>query len=495
MSQWQPCADIVVADCASYSRIRSLESQVSMIQSTLMELVSAVRSSTSGGGNSTASPASARAHPPSSGGHPSDPPMAHISPASSSHYSHPPQPLPQLGPGGAVFDPNQRVMDLIQGPRADMGSAFDNAAAAAAYGYRARAASAASGGIADEAAMSRYVQNSARGFGTSNTRSSASTGGFGLTAAMSPAIDFSALIAQSEAGSQHRSVSAAITSTTPGKGKRPRSNEISAIPSPAGSDAEDEDPLAPSQIMAPLGNMSSMAGLAEAAVERARAERLMGSNDGKVAADEGKEVVMASLQDMQSGSPHDAMSADGRNPKRPRLDDHGFAIPDQPLRPSKITSSAGLQDYPGASLLGTAPRPVSTDIVRTSKGKHTRRHVHAFPDVIALGLVSEQEARELFELYFSGSNNFMPVFDPEYDTWDALRIRSPFSISSIIAVGARVRDGGGPMSETQRLSLDHARRIAIGTVFAAVVCTRDRSETLPLTFVVRPAWKQCKPCV
>lgn len=363
--------------------------------------------------------------------------MAHVSPASSSHHSHP----------GPVFDPNQRVMDLITGPRADM--VFDNNAAVQ---YRARAAS--SAGLADEAAVNRFVQGS-RAFGTSNTRAS---GGFGLTAAMSPAIDFSALIAQPATG------------LTPGKTKRPRSNELSAIPSPAGSDAEDEDPLAPSQIMAPLGNMSSMAGLAEAAVERARAERLLSAGgDTKGAVDESKEITLP------DASPLD----DSRSAKRARLDDHGFAIPEQPLRPKTLTS-AGLQDYPGASLLGAAPRPVSTDIVRTSKGKHTRRHVHAFPDVIALGLVSEQEARELFELYFSGSNNFMPVFDPEYDTWDALRIRSPFSISSIIAVGARVRDGGGPMSETQRLSLDHARRIAIGTVFAAVVSSSLPGETFSL---------------
>jgi hypothetical protein len=70
--------------------------------------------------------------------------------------------------------------------------------------------------------------------------------------------------------------------------------------------------------------------------------------------------------------------------------------------------------------------------------------------------------------FYAGSSNFIPCFDPSQDTWDSLRARSPFSITSIIMVGARVRDGGGPISDTQRLCREHAQRIAVGTLFNPV---------------------------
>jgi hypothetical protein len=47
-------------------------------------------------------------------------------------------------------------------------------------------------------------------------------------------------------------------------------------------------------------------------------------------------------------------------------------------------------------------------------------------------------------------------------------MRSPFSITAIIMVGARVRDGGGPMSDVQRQCLQHAQKIAVGTLFHPV---------------------------
>ena len=45
----------------------------------------------------------------------------------------------------------------------------------------------------------------------------------------------------------------------------------------------------------------------------------------------------------------------------------------------------------------------------------------------------------------------------------SLRVRSPFSITAIVMAGARVRDGGGPISDVQRLAREHAQRIAVGT--------------------------------
>ena len=50
----------------------------------------------------------------------------------------------------------------------------------------------------------------------------------------------------------------------------------------------------------------------------------------------------------------------------------------------------------------------------------------------------------------------------------SLRIRSPFSITAIVMAGARVRDGGGAISDVQRLAREHAQRIAVGTLFNPV---------------------------
>lgn len=70
--------------------------------------------------------------------------------------------------------------------------------------------------------------------------------------------------------------------------------------------------------------------------------------------------------------------------------------------------------------------------------------------------------------FYAGSSNFIPCFDPSQDTWESLRSRSPFSITAIIMVGARVRDGGGAISDVQRLCREYAQRIAVGTLFNPV---------------------------
>ncbi|KAJ9092612.1 hypothetical protein QFC19_008650 [Naganishia cerealis] len=256
---------------------------------------------------------------------------------------------------------------------------------------------------------------------------------------------------------------------------------------PSGSDVEDEaDPLAPASIMDPLGSMSSMAGLAEAAVERARAEKLFvlqnQRQDEETSRREGDNLGMGRSRDSREeeiksldfgAKPMDSGDTDQPR-KRRRLDSatgpvegKSFAIPIDPALmqpPTPLGSNNQYHTQPPENL----PRGV-IESRRYGKGKQkVRSHVHAFPDIVDLGLVSETEARELFDLFFSGSSNFLPVYDPTYDSWDDLRMRSPFSISAIVATGARVRDGGGPMSKTHRLALDHSRKIALGTMFTPV---------------------------
>jgi hypothetical protein len=45
--------------------------------------------------------------------------------------------------------------------------------------------------------------------------------------------------------------------------------------------------------------------------------------------------------------------------------------------------------------------------------------------------------------YYAGCSTFLPVFDCQVDTFDALHERSPFAVDAICMVAARVKDGGG----------------------------------------------------
>lgn len=111
---------------------------------------------------------------------------------------------------------------------------------------------------------------------------------------------------------------------------------MSLPPSRAGSATpEDDDILGPEKINAPLESMSNMAGLVEAAVERAREER--------------KDTGAAQKQ--------------AENEDRP-------------------TKKARFGD----------------DVVSGKKMKMKKTHVHAYPDVIDEGIVGEREARELMAM-------------------------------------------------------------------------------------------------
>ncbi|KAK4689740.1 large subunit ribosomal protein L4, partial [Tremellales sp. Uapishka_1] len=204
----------------------------------------------------------------------------------------------------------------------------------------------------------------------------------------------------------------------------PRATQhMSLPPSRAGSEGP-EDILAPDEIINPLGAMSNMAGLVEAAVERAREEQA-----AKVS---GKRPESNNLRD------------DSRGPAKKARFSGGKSDPSMPM--------------------------VVETLQAKSRGQHKKiiTHVHAFPDAIHEGYVSEEEARDLFSIFYTGSSNFISCYDRNVDTWESLKIRSPFSISAMIMVGARVRDGGGPMSEVQRLCKEHVQRIGEEAAFEAM---------------------------
>lgn len=137
-------------------------------------------------------------------------------------------------------------------------------------------------------------------------------------------------------------------------GANPSNQHLSLPPSRAGSETP-EDFLAPDDIVGPLGAMSNMAGLVEAAVERAREERSSISSP-----------VGAKRSSLAEGDG----STDDRGTKRARF---GSNIP-------AVVEAQGLPQ----TLAPTKP-----------KSKVKRTHVHAYPDCVDSGFVSEEEAREL----------------------------------------------------------------------------------------------------
>ncbi|KAH6916892.1 hypothetical protein BKA70DRAFT_1250880 [Coprinopsis sp. MPI-PUGE-AT-0042] len=93
----------------------------------------------------------------------------------------------------------------------------------------------------------------------------------------------------------------------------------------------------------------------------------------------------------------------------------------------------------------------------------------AFHDIVTKGIISEDEARELFKIFFDGCSTFLPIFDVNCDTFEALHERSPFAVDAICMVAARVRDAGGPPSEVHQKLLEEVHNTAKATLFAPVL--------------------------
>ncbi|TIC10731.1 hypothetical protein E3Q14_02644 [Wallemia mellicola] len=117
--------------------------------------------------------------------------------------------------------------------------------------------------------------------------------------------------------------------------------------------------------------------------------------------------------------------------------------------------------------------PVDVSRKREIDSNHTGRYKrrkkadppHAYADVVTKGIISEATARELFKTYFEECHKFLPLFDPAYDTYEELRKRSPFCVTVICMVAARVWDGGSPPSRTYVDCQREARDIAKNSMF------------------------------
>ncbi|KAL7423972.1 hypothetical protein Q5752_001557 [Cryptotrichosporon argae] len=189
-------------------------------------------------------------------------------------------------------------------------------------------------------------------------------------------------------------------------------------PSPRGG-SEDHDVLAIKEIDNPLGVMSSMAELVEAAVQRARDEV---GNGGT-----------------------------GNGGKRPPVDDGPSVV-----KRARKSVSTGAENKPDVQLFA----------IRQAKRE-------AWIDAIDAGVITEAQGREFLEIFLSGSVQIAGLLDPQRDNWDSLRSRSPLLFTAVMMVGARVRDGGDPISDAQQGCFDLVESMVLSTLQHPATCVED----------------------
>lgn len=116
---------------------------------------------------------------------------------------------------------------------------------------------------------------------------------------------------------------------------------------------------------------------------------------------------------------------------------------------------------------------------------------NSFRDVVEKGLVSDAEARELYHIFFSGCHLFIPLFDASYDTYEALKERSPWCFNAVLAVASKIRAGNGPPSVTFYKCLEEAQGIARSTLFGPVVRKEAVQAMLLLAAWSTNGWLPC----
>lgn len=127
-----------------------------------------------------------------------------------------------------------------------------------------------------------------------------------------------------------------------------------------------------------------------------------------------------------------------------------------------------LQGLANAAAEAAAAPCASPPIVKKrSRPEHLPRN--AFPHVVEKGLVSEDEARQLFSIFFTGCHLFIPLFDPSYDTFESIMERTPWTFDSILAISSKIKSGSGPLAPTLCKCLEEAQGIARSSLFGPVV--------------------------
>ncbi|KAI9934195.1 hypothetical protein MW887_005269 [Aspergillus wentii] len=134
------------------------------------------------------------------------------------------------------------------------------------------------------------------------------------------------------------------------------------------------------------------------------------------------------------------------------------------------TSPSGFQfREPGISSNDEIPvdTPFQTknaETVRLAKRKRSGFEIRDEPisDFINTGLITMENAMVCFRTFFQGCDRYIPIFDPEYDTFASVRARSSILLNAICTVGCRVETrSGSQMSDLLHAELKRSINVVI----------------------------------
>ncbi|KAL4241807.1 Protease transcriptional activator prtT [Abortiporus biennis] len=128
----------------------------------------------------------------------------------------------------------------------------------------------------------------------------------------------------------------------------------------------------------------------------------------------------------------------------------------------------GGESEPQSRARTSSPDPRQSRPAKRRKVHHKSTRFMTFPDVVTKNIIPEAEARELFRIFYHGCSTFLPIFDANVDTFDALHERSPFAVDCICMVAAQVRDGGGNPSDIFLRCQEEVQAISCATLFSPV---------------------------
>lgn len=97
-------------------------------------------------------------------------------------------------------------------------------------------------------------------------------------------------------------------------------------------------------------------------------------------------------------------------------------------------------------------------------------------DFITAGLLTVEQAESYFCAFFQGCDQFVPVFDPQYDSMISVRTRSSLLFSTICTVGCRVVSGTD--SQRWRLLNFHNRRMLNAAITNPAMSSLETVQSL-----------------
>ncbi|KAJ5748184.1 uncharacterized protein N7511_009880 [Penicillium nucicola] len=117
---------------------------------------------------------------------------------------------------------------------------------------------------------------------------------------------------------------------------------------------------------------------------------------------------------------------------------HQRSLPSIPtLSPNEISTH---------SIYGASNQIITRPLKRKRSGFEIREE--PISDFIDKGLITPEYAVSYFNTFFEGCDRYIPIFDPEYDTFESVRSRSSILLNAICTIGCMVETrSGGPMSD------------------------------------------------